>query len=443
MALLQIALDFIDRERALAVAAQVAPYVDIIEAGTPLIKSEGLGIVRALRKKFPNKLIVADMKIMDTGGLEAEIAVKAGADIVTVMGASDISTIEQAILSARKYGKQVMVDILNTSAGQLKLIEALSPAPAYLCVHTSIDQQMKGQKPFAVLDKLKTSIPVAVAGGITIGTAPLVLRNKGVAIVIVGGGITKEANPARAAAELKKIIKNIKNKRNLKFTETAKSLKKNNGKKINAEKQMKKSGVSTPNISDGMMRGGSLGDFPLFLNREKLKSLILGRAVTVSVPEGDWAKVAEAIDICKPGQVLVINEIGDGMAVFGGLACRSCVNRKVAAVIVNGAARDVDEIERLGLPVLARKAMPNAGEPTGFGEINVPVEINGIRVAPGDLIAIDKSGAVAIPASRAVEYANRALDVKEKEIRIAKEIGKNGTLGKVMNIKKWELRWKK
>ncbi|HII53500.1 bifunctional hexulose-6-phosphate synthase/ribonuclease regulator [Candidatus Micrarchaeota archaeon CG08_land_8_20_14_0_20_49_17] len=438
MALLQIALDFIDRERALAVAAQVAPYVDIIEAGTPLIKSEGLGIVRTLRKRFPSKLIVADMKIMDTGGLEAEIAVKAGADIVTVMGASDISTIEQAIISAKKYGKQVMVDILNASAGQLKLIEALRPAPAYLCVHTSIDQQMKGQKPFAVLGKLRTKIPVAVAGGITTESAALVLRNKGVAIVIVGGGITKEANPAKAAAELKKIMKN---KIKLKFA--AKSFEKNNEEKINAAKQMKKSGVSTPNISDGMMRSGSLGDFPLFLNREKLKSLILGRAVTVSVPEGDWAKVVEAIDLCKPGQVLVINEIGDGRAVFGGLACRSCVNRKVAAVIVNGAARDVDEIERLGLPVLARKALPNAGEPSGFGKINVPVEINGIRVAPGDLIAIDKSGAVAIPASRAVEYANRALDVKEKEIRIAKEIGKKGTLGNVMNIKKWELSWKK
>ncbi|PIZ99087.1 bifunctional hexulose-6-phosphate synthase/ribonuclease regulator, partial [Candidatus Micrarchaeota archaeon CG_4_10_14_0_2_um_filter_49_7] len=349
-----------------------------------------------------------------------------------------ISTIEQAIISAKKYGKQVMVDILNASAGQLKLIEALRPAPAYLCVHTSIDQQMKGQKPFAVLGKLRTKIPVAVAGGITTESAALVLRNKGVAIVIVGGGITKEANPAKAAAELKKIMKN---KIKLKFA--AKSFEKNNEEKINAAKQMKKSGVSTPNISDGMMRSGSLGDFPLFLNREKLKSLILGRAVTVSVPEGDWAKVVEAIDLCKPGQVLVINEIGDGRAVFGGLACRSCVNRKVAAVIVNGAARDVDEIERLGLPVLARKALPNAGEPSGFGKINVPVEINGIRVAPGDLIAIDKSGAVAIPASRAVEYANRALDVKEKEIRIAKEIGKKGTLGNVMNIKKWELSWKK
>jgi 3-hexulose-6-phosphate synthase/6-phospho-3-hexuloisomerase len=186
-----------------------------------------------------------------------------------------------------------------------------------------------------------------------------------------------------------------------------------------------------------------LGDFPVFLNREKLKSLVLGRAVTASVPEGDWAKVVEAIDLCKPGQVLVINEIGDGMAVFGGLACRSCINRKVAAVIVDGAVRDVDEIEHQGLPVLARTALPNAGEPTGFGEINVPVELNGVWVVPGDLIAIDKSGAVAIPFSRSIEYANRALDVKEKEIRIAKEIGKKGTLGKVMNIKKWELTWRK
>ncbi|MFO7915709.1 MAG: orotidine 5'-phosphate decarboxylase / HUMPS family protein, partial [Candidatus Krumholzibacteriales bacterium] len=86
---------------------------DWLEAGTPLIKSEGIEIVRILRETFPQKTIVADLKTMDTGALETEMAAKAGADIVCVMAASDDSTIKEAVASAHKYGTKIMVDLLG------------------------------------------------------------------------------------------------------------------------------------------------------------------------------------------------------------------------------------------------------------------------------------------------------------------------------------------
>ena len=90
--ILQVALDLVNEHRAIAIAkASVNGGADWIEAGTPLIKSEGLDVIRKLKETFPKKIIVADMKTMDTGALETEIAAKAGADIVCILAASNDS----------------------------------------------------------------------------------------------------------------------------------------------------------------------------------------------------------------------------------------------------------------------------------------------------------------------------------------------------------------
>ena len=95
---LQVALDFENLSRALLAAREaVEGGADWVEAGTPLIKSEGLDAVRELKKAFPDHLIVADLKVMDTGAFEVEIAAKAGADVVTVLGAADDDTIADAV----------------------------------------------------------------------------------------------------------------------------------------------------------------------------------------------------------------------------------------------------------------------------------------------------------------------------------------------------------
>jgi 3-hexulose-6-phosphate synthase len=86
MAKLQVAIDLLTTEDALALAAKVAPYVDIIELGTPLIKNMGSAVITAMKQAHPDKIVFADLKTADAGELEADIAFKAGADLVNVMG---------------------------------------------------------------------------------------------------------------------------------------------------------------------------------------------------------------------------------------------------------------------------------------------------------------------------------------------------------------------
>ena len=142
MALLQLALDFIDLDEAIDAAEKAKDYVDWIEAGTPLIKSCGIMAVRALKENSPGKKIVADMKIMDTGALEVKLAADAGADLITVMGAADLSTIAEAIKKGKSMGKQVVVDTIGIEAEKIEEIERMEPD--YICPHVGIDQQRGG-----------------------------------------------------------------------------------------------------------------------------------------------------------------------------------------------------------------------------------------------------------------------------------------------------------
>ncbi|MFI5415592.1 MAG: orotidine 5'-phosphate decarboxylase / HUMPS family protein, partial [Candidatus Lutacidiplasmatales archaeon] len=113
---LQVALDFENLSRAVQAATEaVAGGADWVEAGTPLIKSEGLDAVRALKKAFPSHRVVADMKVMDTGSFEVEIAAKAGADLVTVLGTADDDTLADAVRGGQTFGAEVVVDLLNVT----------------------------------------------------------------------------------------------------------------------------------------------------------------------------------------------------------------------------------------------------------------------------------------------------------------------------------------
>ena len=111
--ILQLALDFVDLQRALKNAKEsMVGGVDWLEAGTPLIKSEGLQSIRELRRLFPSATIVADMKIMDAGRAEVEVAAKAGANIVDVLGAASDATIRECIEAGKNYGAKIVVDMI-------------------------------------------------------------------------------------------------------------------------------------------------------------------------------------------------------------------------------------------------------------------------------------------------------------------------------------------
>jgi len=422
---LQVALDFTEISRALRCAHEAAEGgADWLEAGTPLIKSEGLETVRALRREFPDHVIVADMKIMDAGRIEVETAAKAGADIVGVLGVASDATISECVEAAGNYGARIVVDLINepNPARRASGVETLGVD--YIVVHTPIDVQMRGADPFENLRRVREAVklPLGVAGGIHSENAADAVA-AGAQIAIVGGAITKSADAKAAAAALRQAL----DTRAKIATELYRRVTEQDIIEV-----LKK--VSSPNLSDALHRGGVLhGIVPI---SPELR--MCGPVLTVRTAPGDWAKPVEAIDMAKPGDVIVIDAGGVGPAVWGELATYSCLNKQVAGVVIDGAIRDTPEIRKLGFPAFSRLVMPNAGEPRGFGEIGVPIKISGATVKPGDWILGDADGVVLLPKERAAEYANRAMDVLEKENRIREEIIRGGTLSQVMELLRWE-----
>lgn len=424
---LQVALDFENLSRALTAAQEaVEGGADWVEAGTPLIKSEGLDSVRRLKKALPGHRIIADMKVMDTGSFEVEIAAKAGADLVTVLGTSDDDTIADAVRGGEKYGVEVMVDLLNVPDPVARTRRAAELGAAAVCWHVGIDMQMRGESPFAVLTELAqaSSLPVAVAGGLNSETVAAATR-AGAQILIVGGAITKSADIRGATRAIRQAIDTQQ--------EVASELyKRYTGSEIRDAFRK----VSSPNVSDALQRHGAMHGIVPHLQDHSVR--VAGPAVTVVTRDGDWAKPVEAIDRAGPGDVIVVDAGGGPTAIWGELASWSAHGKGVAAVVIDGAARDIDDILRLGFPVFSRNVSPNAGEPKGHGEIGVEVVVGGQKVRPGDWIVGDASGVVVVPRERAAEIANRALDVLEHENRVREEIKRGSTLGSVQKLERWE-----
>lgn len=423
--ILQLALDFVDLKRALKNAkAGIAGGVDWIEAGTPLIKSEGLQSIRELRRLFPQTTLVADMKIMDTGRVEVEAAAKAGANVVDVLGAASDATIRECIQAGKNYGASIVVDMIAVEdvLTRARFVEELGAD--YVTVHCAVDEQMEGKDPFEALRRVSQalSIPVGVAGGINSETAAQAVA-AGATIVIVGGAISKAVDPEQAAREIRRGLDT--------GVSISTTLFKRKG-----EEQIREilEQVSAANLSDSLHRGGVLqGIRPLFPGIR-----MLGRAVTVRTYPGDWAKPVQAIDVAEPGDVVVIDAGGVGPALWGELATHSALQKGLAGVVIDGALRDSDDIISLRFPAFSRLVMPNAGEPKGFGEIGVPVTVGGVRVDPGDWLLGDGDGVVVLPRTIATEYGNRAMDVLEKENRIREEIKEGSTLSKVTELLRWE-----
>lgn len=419
---LQLALDFVELKRALKVAEEaVKGGADWLEVGTPLIKSEGLNAVRELRRKFPNKKIVADLKVMDTGRYEVEAAAKAGANIAIILGAADNSTIKEAVEAGKNYGCEIMVDLLNVSNIEKRAIEIENLGVDYICIHLGIDQQMLGLDPIEELKKIssKVKIPLAIAGGINSETAAKAVK-AGASIIIVGGAITKSENATLETKKIKRAImlrKEIKTKLYKKYLDPLEVFKK----------------VSTANISDAMHRASNLEEIKIRSGKK-----IVGRAITVRTYPGDWAKPVEALEIAKKSDVIVIDAGGVGPAVWGELASHSAKRKGISGVVINGAIRDLEEIKKIKFNAFSKLVCSNAGEPKGFGEINVPIKISGVLIRPQDYIVADSDGVIVIPKENAIEIANRALDIYEKENRIREEIHRGETLSEVQELKKWE-----
>ena len=205
---LQVAIDFLTTEDALALAAKVADSVDIIELGTPLIKAAGLSVVTAMKDAHPAKIVFADLKTMDAGELEADIAFTAGADLVTILGVAGDSTIAGAVKAARAHGKGIVVDLIGVKDKAARAKEVTALGATFVEMHAGLDEQVEAGFTFGtLLEAGSTSgVPFSVAGGVTIATIGAV-QEAGARVAVAGAAIYGAADPAAAAAELRAAIK--------------------------------------------------------------------------------------------------------------------------------------------------------------------------------------------------------------------------------------------
>jgi 3-hexulose-6-phosphate synthase len=207
MAKLQVAIDLLTTEDALALAAKVAPYVDIIELGTPLIKNMGSAVITAMKTAHPDKLVFADLKTADAGELEADIAFKAGADLVTVMGAAGNATIIGAVKAAKAHGKGVVVDTIGYPDRVKRAQEVSAMGVEFVELHAGLDEQWIAGYSIQVLidEAARAGVPVSIAGGVNISNVAAVIK-AGAHVAVAGAAIYGAEDPAAAAKALRDAI---------------------------------------------------------------------------------------------------------------------------------------------------------------------------------------------------------------------------------------------
>jgi bifunctional enzyme Fae/Hps len=194
---LQVALDLVEMKKVESVLSEL-PENDhlLIEAGTPLIKKFGLQIISEIRKIRPNAFIIADMKVLDTGNLEARMAADSSADAVVISGLAPLPTLEKAIAEAKKTGIYSIVDMLNV-ADPVKVLKSLKVKPDVVELHRAIDAEDTAHA-WGDIPALKKAaggkLLVATAGGIRVDVVKDAVK-AGADIIVVGRAITASKDP--------------------------------------------------------------------------------------------------------------------------------------------------------------------------------------------------------------------------------------------------------
>jgi 3-dehydro-L-gulonate-6-phosphate decarboxylase len=205
--MLQVAMDYVSLPKALEMAVMVSPEVDIIEIGTPLCKSAGMEAVRAMREICPDKLILADLKTPDVGGLEATMAFDAGADMMTVIGGAALATVEQAYAVARKRGKEMLMELTGVRDIIARATEWRRIGIDRIVYHREWDAQSAGRMwteddKRVIRQLINMGYKVTITGGMTMELLPF-FADLPVAVLICGRGIREAADPRAAARQMR------------------------------------------------------------------------------------------------------------------------------------------------------------------------------------------------------------------------------------------------
>lgn len=200
---LQIALDAPNLEKAKKVI-EALPKSDkiLLEAGTPLIKGYGTGVINELRSVAKNDFMIADLKTLDVGQVEVDLAFDDGADAVVASGLATVEVIDKFIYEAKRLGIYAIIDMMNVE-DPIKKLKSLKELPEIVILHRAIDSEKTQKIKFSLIGEIKKVFPgiyVAVAGGIDPQTAPLALK-EGADILIVGRYITQSRDIERSTRE--------------------------------------------------------------------------------------------------------------------------------------------------------------------------------------------------------------------------------------------------
>ena len=208
---LQLAYDLGTYEELYPFMEEIEEAVDIIEIGTPVILREGVSQIENVKKRFPDKLIFADLKIMDAGKLEAEIGFQAGADMVSVLGLASKKTIEAAKSSAIQWNRKIIIDMINLQDPISEWADFMEMGMDYGCLHTAHDDVTDGENSLEMVEKFHEAHggqQISVAGGID----PEKLRNLKSCqpeILVVGSYITNAVDPSKALKNIRQVMNEI------------------------------------------------------------------------------------------------------------------------------------------------------------------------------------------------------------------------------------------
>jgi RraA family protein len=174
--------------------------------------------------------------------------------------------------------------------------------------------------------------------------------------------------------------------------------------------------AATAIISDNLGRLPGAVDLRPF---HRAGSIMVGTALTVRTRSGDNMAIHQALDLVRPGDVIVVDGGGDtSRALVGEIMMTIAQTRGAVGYVIDGAIRDCGAFARADFPCFAKAAIHRGPYKNGPGEINVPVTVGGLVIEPGDIVVGDEDGVVAFPQAIAAELlqAVRAQERKEADI---------------------------